>query len=93
MKNTSRPKDTDLLGALPALRRAAHNALQLAIQTGTPCYVIRAGKIVDIAAKRPTVKCRRSRAQRPAHHDHKVVLVKSSGENSRSGGKKKRAGA
>ncbi len=92
MKNTSRPKDTDLLGALPALHRAAHNALQLAIQTGTPCYVIRAGKIVNIAAKRPAVKRRRSRAQ-PAHHDHKVVLVKSSGKNSRSGGKKKRVGA
>ncbi len=52
MRNSHLPKDTDLLGALPALRRAARNALRLAIQTGTPCYVVRAGKIVNIAEKR-----------------------------------------
>lgn len=50
------PKDPDMRGVLPALRRAARDALQLAIQTGTPCYVMRAGKIVDIAARRSSPK-------------------------------------
>ncbi len=35
--------------ALIALRRAAKNALKLAKQTGTPCYVMKDGKIIDIA--------------------------------------------
>lgn len=36
-------------GELAALRRAAKNALKLANQTGTACYVMKNGKIVDIA--------------------------------------------
>jgi hypothetical protein len=35
--------------ALKALRRAAKRALELARLTGTPCYVLRGGQIVDIA--------------------------------------------
>jgi len=31
-----------------ALRRAARNALELGIKTGTPVYVIRNNKIVDL---------------------------------------------
>jgi len=53
MKKKDLPKDPDLLGALPALKRAAANALNLARQTKTPCYVLKDGKIVDIAASRP----------------------------------------
>jgi diaminopimelate decarboxylase len=37
--------------ALKALRRAAKNALKLARQTGTPCYVMERDKIVDIAER------------------------------------------
>jgi hypothetical protein len=43
-----------------ALRRAARNALELGIKTGTPVYVIRNNKIVDLTkdqtATRKTAK-------------------------------------
>lgn len=51
---------------LAALKRAAKNALALARQTGTPCYVMEGNKIVDIAkrgrakTKTKTKKKRRS---------------------------------
>ncbi len=101
MRNSSVPKDTDLLGALPALRRAARGALRLAIQTGTPCYVIRAGKIVNIAAKRPAIKGRSSRARQSAREtgtpqvtsNGKTVHVKMYEKNSRLSRKRKVAGA
>ena len=41
-------KDSELAGVDKALRRAAKRALELAIQTGTPCYVLKNGKIVDL---------------------------------------------
>lgn len=49
MKSNNQPKDADLRGALPALKRAARRALELARQTGTPCWVLRDGRMVDIA--------------------------------------------
>jgi len=50
MKANTKPKDSDLSGSFAALKRAARSALRLARETGTPCYVLRGGKIVDIAA-------------------------------------------
>lgn len=44
-----------------ALRRAAKRALQLGIQTGTPVYVIRDNKIVDLTKERSTEKRRSKR--------------------------------
>lgn len=41
------PHDSDLRGATAALQRAARRARELAAQTGTPCYVMRGGRIVD----------------------------------------------
>lgn len=41
-------KDPDILGSLPALRRAAKRAKQLAIATGTPFYVWQNGRVVDL---------------------------------------------
>lgn len=48
-----------------ALRRAARKALELGIKTGTPVYVMKDGKIVDLtkkqtktSRKRPTSKAR-----------------------------------
>jgi hypothetical protein len=41
-------RDVDLLGAAEALRRAAHKAQALAVQTGTPCYVWRDGRMVNV---------------------------------------------
>lgn len=49
---------------LRALRRAARNALDLGIKTGTPVYVMRNDKIVDLT-KEP-VPSRKSRSKRSA---------------------------
>ena len=52
MKKKELPKDPDLLGSMQALKRSAASALKLARKTNTPCYVMKDGKIVDIAAPR-----------------------------------------
>ena len=41
-------KDPDIIASEKALRRAAKRALEIGLQTGTPVYVIKAGKIVDL---------------------------------------------
>jgi hypothetical protein len=49
-------KDPDIIASWPALRRAARRALQLGLQTGTPVYALKNGKIVDLtkmASRRP----------------------------------------
>ncbi|THD06774.1 hypothetical protein [Metallibacterium scheffleri] len=45
--------DPDLQKVLPALRRAAHIARELALRTGTPCHVWLDGKMVNIGAPLP----------------------------------------
>ena len=42
-------KDPDIIASEKALRRAARRALEIGLKTGTPVYVIKRGKIVDIA--------------------------------------------
>lgn len=46
------PKDPDLSGVETALRRAAKSARALAQRTKTPCYIVKNGKIVNIAKTR-----------------------------------------
>jgi hypothetical protein len=41
-------KDPVIRGSWPALKRAARRARELAIATGTPLWVWRDGKVVDI---------------------------------------------
>jgi hypothetical protein len=54
MSRGRRPsKDPDILASAQALRRAARRALELGRSTGTPVYVMKRGKIVDIAGKLP----------------------------------------
>ena len=48
-------KDPDIIASEKALRRAARRALQLGLRTGTPVYVIKKGKIVDLT-KQPRRK-------------------------------------
>ena len=50
---------------LSALKRAGKNALELARQTGTPCYVMEGNKIVDIA-KRGRAKPKAKKKRRSA---------------------------
>ena len=42
--------DPDLVNAIHALRRSARKALELALQTGTPCYIWQDGRVVNIGA-------------------------------------------
>ena len=53
-RSTKPSKDPDILASAKALRRAAKRALELGRQTGTPVYVLKQGKIVDIAGKEGT---------------------------------------
>jgi len=41
-------KDPDILAAGAALRRAARRARELGRKTGTPVYVLKNGRIVDL---------------------------------------------
>jgi hypothetical protein len=50
-KNDIESDDPDILGSLPAMRRAARRALQIGRETGTPVYVMKRGKIVDYLAE------------------------------------------
>jgi diaminopimelate decarboxylase len=43
------PKDPDLANVEKALKRAGKAARELARKTHTPCYVIKEGKIVNVA--------------------------------------------
>ena len=50
---------------LRALRRAAKRALELGLQTGTPVYVWKDGKIVDLTKeKRPSKKSKLKRSSK-----------------------------
>ena len=44
-------KDPDLAAAGPALKRAAKAALELARRTNTPCWVMKDGKLIDLAKR------------------------------------------
>jgi hypothetical protein len=43
-----RSTDPDIRGSLPAMRRAARAARKLAQETGTPFYVMKNGRIIDL---------------------------------------------
>jgi len=45
-------RDPDILASMKALRRAAKRALQLGLETDTPVYVLKRGKIVDLTKER-----------------------------------------
>ena len=49
MTTERKPRHPDLISADTALKRAARRALEIAQRTGTPCWVLRDGELVDIA--------------------------------------------
>lgn len=55
MNRRIKSSDPDILASLPALRRAARRARKRAQQTGTPIFVMRAGRVVNLnpSSKRP----------------------------------------
>ena len=54
-------KDRDTAATLRALRRAARRALELGASTGTPVYVIRDHRIVDLTKQDHTVHKKRTK--------------------------------
>jgi len=48
IRETQRSKDPDILAADAALHRAARRARELGRKTGTPVYVLKNGRIVDL---------------------------------------------
>jgi len=56
-------RDPDIRGSWPALLRASRKARELSIATGTPFYVVRDGRLVDLNAKRKT-KPKRTKRRR-----------------------------
>ena len=55
-------KDPDILNSMAALRRAARRALKEGLKTGTPVWVIKDGRMVDLTRG----KRRKARGLRPA---------------------------
>ena len=51
---------------LRALRRAARRALELGIKTGTPVYVMRNNKIVDLTKEQSTKPRRKRTNSKPS---------------------------
>ena len=47
--NNPQPTDTDRVGSLAAIKRAALRVRELAPQMNTPFYVMRNGEIVDVS--------------------------------------------
>jgi hypothetical protein len=58
------PLDSDLAGVDKAIKRAAKSAQTLARQTKTPCYVVKDGKVVDIAGRMPRVSVKKRSVQK-----------------------------
>jgi len=58
------PKSREIQDTLRALRRAAKRALELGLQTGTPVYVWKNNKIVDLTKEHTPSKKSKSKRLR-----------------------------
>jgi hypothetical protein len=66
MKAKSGTRDQDIEGSLPAMLRAARRAMRLAQETGTPFWVMRNGKIVNLNPSAKPAAGRNRRKERSA---------------------------
>jgi len=64
MRSSNGANDQDTSATLRALRRAARNALDLGIRTGTPVYVIKGGRIVDLTKQVISTQKKQSKTRR-----------------------------
>ena len=48
MTNRIKSADRDIRGSLAAIKRAARQAREIAAATGTPVYVLKKGKVVNL---------------------------------------------
>jgi hypothetical protein len=53
-------KDPDILGSMPAMRRAAARAREVARATGTPLIIMRNGKITELDVSGRTTSRRKT---------------------------------
>jgi hypothetical protein len=58
-------KDPDIRASYKAMLRAAQRAWELSVATGTPFYVMRDGKVVDLNAPRTKKSSPRRRVKKP----------------------------
>jgi len=65
------PRSRETEDITRALRRAAKNALELGLRTGTPVYVVKNGEIVDL-----TKQVRSSKKSKPKRAARKSVSTK-----------------
>ena len=56
MRGRVSSQSREIKETLRALRRAARRALELGIKTGTPVYVMRNNKIVDLTKEQPATR-------------------------------------
>ena len=54
-------KDDDLANVEKALKRAAKTAMELAKKTHTPCYVVKEGRIVNVAERQEKYRPEKSK--------------------------------
>jgi len=65
MSRQTEAQSREIKDTLRALRRAAKRALELGLQTGTPVYVWKNGKMVDLTKEqRPSKKSKSKRASK-----------------------------
>jgi hypothetical protein len=65
MSRRADSRSQEIEDTLRALRRAAKRALELGLQTGTPVYVWKDGKIVDLTKEqRPAKKSKSKRSSK-----------------------------
>ena len=59
IRKTCGSKDPDIINSMAALKRAARRALREGLETGTPVWVIKDGRMVDLTrGKRRKVRAR-----------------------------------
>ncbi len=71
MKRRDMSPSPEAQDTLRALRRAARNALELGLKTGTPVYVIRNNKIVDATKDQPVRKSPSKRSSKESAKSRK----------------------
>jgi hypothetical protein len=73
--SSSPSRDPDIINSFKALRRAARAARKLSLEMGTPFYVMKDGKIVDLnrARKRPKAARSSTRSKRITPSPQRLV--------------------
>jgi hypothetical protein len=66
MGRTASPHSREIQDTLRALRRAARRALEIGLETGTPVYVIKNNKIVDLTKQPSSLRPQKRHTKSPS---------------------------